>query len=243
VPIHFSADDETVTHDLARMERSLAELGAGSPSALAILADEGSPELLSNPARPWDDRRHALDDRGWQRLISNVDRAMELAGRVGIPTSFHPHISTYVESPWEIDRLLGSTATFLTLETGHFWLAGADPTEHLVRYGNRVHHIHLKDVRRSVLERAKAEGRSDFDAWWADVATPLGDGDVDLEGFIEALLQHGYDGWLVIEQDRLPLEHTSIDQVALEQARNRRWVERVLERLATAPGASTMGTA
>lgn len=92
VPIHLGADHETVAHDLAAMKRSLAELGAGSPTALAILADEGSPELLSNPARPWDDRRHALDDSGWQRLVSNVGRAMELAERAGIRTSFHPHI-------------------------------------------------------------------------------------------------------------------------------------------------------
>jgi inosose dehydratase len=232
VPIHFSADDATVAHDLAGMERTLAELAcASTPAGIAILADEGSPELLLHPARNWHDRGLALDESGWQRLADGMARALELAEHAGVPTSFHPHISTYVESPWEIDRLLESTAVQLTLDTGHFWLAGADPAEQIVRYGERVNHVHLKDVRRAVLEQAKAAGRTDVDTWWGEVATPLGAGDVDLERFLASLLRTEYDGWLVIEQDRLPLGTDAIEPVIAEQAGNRRWVEEALARL------------
>jgi inosose dehydratase len=231
VPIHFSADDATVANDLANMEQTLAELAQAGPSpGLAILADEGSPELLLNPARSWQDRSLALDEPGWQRLAAGTTHALEVAAAAGVPTSFHPHISTYVESPWEVERLLESTDVDLTLDTGHFWLAGADPTEHLARFGERVNHVHLKDVRRGVLERAKAEGRADFDEWWGDVATPLGDGDLDLDGFLQGLLRLSYDGWLVVEQDRLPLSHDPIGPVAAEQEQNRRWVEDALAR-------------
>ena len=232
VPVHFSADDATVAHDLANMARTLAELvRASSPPGLAILADEGSPDLLLNPARDWDDRRLALDEAGWARLADGMERALEMAADAGVPTSFHPHISTYVESPWEVERLLESTDVSLTLDTGHFWLAGADPTASITRFGDRVNHVHLKDVRRAVLDRAKAEGRTDFDEWWSDVVTPLGAGDIDLEGFLGALVEVGYDGWLVIEQDRLPLGQDAIEPVASEQAQNRRWLEDVLARL------------
>ena len=231
VPIHLSADDETVERDLAGMQRTLDELASFPNPGLAILADEGSPELVLNPARSPDDRRLALDERGWGRLAEGVARALDLAAGAGVPTSFHPHISTYVESPWEVERLLLSTEVDLTLDTGHFWLAGADPAVQLARFRDRVNHVHLKDVRRSVLERARDEGRTDFDERWGDVAMPLGAGDLDLFGFLEELCHQDYDGWLVIEQDRLPLGWDPIEPVAAVQAENRRWVEDALERL------------
>lgn len=231
VPIHFSAADETLERDFAGMRATLEELTRFPTPGVAILADEGSPELLLNPARDWADRRLALDDRGWARLAERMARALDLAAEVGVSTSFHPHIGTYVESPWEIERMLASSDVRLTLDTGHFWLAGADPTEHLARYGDRVNHVHVKDVRRSVLDRAKAEGRTDFDEWWGDVSTPLGAGDIDLVGFLEELHRGGYDGWLTIEQDRRPLGHDAIEPIAAEQAQNRRWLEAVLHRL------------
>ncbi len=236
VPVHFSAEEGTLAHDLESMTGTLQELiSRGSTHGLAILADEGSPELLLHPARSRDERRYALDDAGWHRLLRGLDRAMELAAKAGVRTSFHPHISTYVETPWEVDRLLSSTDIDLTLDTGHAWLAGADPVDVLVRFGDRVNHVHLKDVRREVLERAKAEGRDDFDTWWADVATPLGDGNIDIEGFLAGLHRRGYDGWLVIEQDRLPVTTDAIGRVTAEQAMNRALVEEAWARLDT-PG-------
>jgi inosose dehydratase len=236
VPIHFSADDETVAQDLESMRRTLDELSVDPDvPGLAILADEGSPELLLNPARDPADRHLALDDAGWQRLVEGMERALALAEGAGVPTSFHPHISTYIESAWEVERLLDSTAVSLTLDTGHFQLAGADPVESFDRYGDRVNHVHLKDVRTRVLTQAKADGRADFDDWWADVAAPLGEGDVNLPAFLERLLQQGYEGWLVVEQDRLPLGHDPIEPVAAVQADNRRWLERALRQLTPEP--------
>ncbi len=244
VPVHFAADDQIMARDLANMERTLAELvAAGSPPGLAILADEGSPELLANPARRTDDRRLALDDRGWRRLARGVAAAQELARDAGVPTSFHPHISTYVESTWEIERLLESTSVELTLDTGHCWLAGSDPTEQLSRFGDRVNHVHLKDVRRSVLERAKAAGRTDFDTWWGDVATPLGAGDLDIREFLGALIRRDYSGWLIVEQDRVPLGDEPIEPVASQQAANRRWVEETLDELAARRDVTRAGVA
>lgn len=242
VPIRLSADDAVVAGDLSDMRQTLAELvSVGAPVGVAILAAAGTPELLRHPARSWDDHRLALDDAGWSRTFRNVDRAIEMAEQTGVRTSFHPHIGTYIESPWEVERLLEATPVRVTLDTGHCWLAGADPSEFLVRFGDRVNHVHLKDVRRAVLERARATGRTDFDAWWAGVSSPLGAGDLDLEAFLRSLLGRGYRGWLVIEQDRLPLGDDAIAPVVDEQAQNRRWVEAVLRRSGTARNARETG--
>ena len=231
VPIHFSGPDDVVEVDFAAMQTSLDELGLWSRPGLAILADEGAPELLSHPARPWHDRTLALDEAAWSRFAERLTRALDLAASAGIPISFHPHISTYIESPWEVERLLSMVPLGLTLDTGHFYLAGADPVESLVRWGDRVNHVHLKDVHIKVLRDAVAQGRTDFDTWWANLSTPLGQGDVDLEAFVTQLVAMDYDGWLVVEQDRAPLGTAPIEPITAVQADNRRLVAAMLQRL------------
>ncbi|MEX1334040.1 MAG: TIM barrel protein [Candidatus Limnocylindrales bacterium] len=239
--IRFTADDETVAADLDRLRHTLAELASAPDGAVVILADEGTTELAHHPARDAHDRGLALDEAGWKRIIGVTHQAVEMADVAGVRASFHPHIATYVESPAEVERLLAATTVGLTLDTGHFWLAGADPTDSLARFGDRVDHVHLKDVDRSVLLRAKAQRREDFEAWWADVSTPLGSGDIDLAGFLERLGRIGYDGWLVIEQDRQPLAGDPVEPVIALQARNRVWVEKALERLGLPPSAEYTG--
>ena len=124
----------------------------------------------------------------------------------------------------------------LTLDTGHFALAGADPAEALERFGDRVNHIHAKDVRLEVLQRAKAERSVDFETWWADVSCPLGEGNVNLEAFLDVLVTRRYDGWIVIEQDRAPTAAANFGDVAVEQAANRRWLETALARRGAGSG-------
>ena len=223
VPVHFALDDDTVAFDLERMAVTCRELAAAG-GGLAILADEGSQALLHNPARPWDDRALALDGQQWEVLAERVGYAIDLAGRFGITCSFHPHISTYVESPWEAEKLLELTDVALTLDIGHVRLAGGDPADFAAAWSERINHVHIKDVDLSVIQAARAEKRTDFDVWWANVCTPLGAGDVDIEGFLGALYRTGYDGWLVIEQDRQPTSLAEYPAVAAEQARNRRWL-------------------
>lgn len=221
VPLHLALDEGTFEADLARMALTCDELQATGAS-LAILADEGSPELLANPART--DRRLALDAAQWELAARRLDRAVELARSRGLAASFHPHISTYVEAAWEVDRLLGTTDVTLTLDIGHMALAGADPVQCARDWSSRIDHIHIKDARLEVLHRAKEARRTDFDNWWADVCVPLGTGDVDIEGVLAALVTQAYDGWLVIEQDRAPTSVEELPAVAAEQAANQRWL-------------------
>ncbi|MFF4758276.1 sugar phosphate isomerase/epimerase family protein [Streptomyces sp. NPDC001292] len=232
IPVHYALGDDVVEHDLARMEQTCRELAACAEAAgtsadrapLAILADEGSQTLLHNPARSWDDRSLALDEAGWERLARLSERAVAMARSYGLRPSFHPHISTYVESPWEVERLLELTEVGLTLDIAHIQLAGGDPVECLRAWRERINHVHVKDVRMAVLADAKAAGRTDFDEWWADVCVPFGEGDVDIDGFLAELLRGGYRDWLLVEQDRAPTPADQYPQVAAEQAANHAWL-------------------
>ncbi len=218
-------DPRWIEADIEQAIRSLAELAtAGDGQAPLILADGGADALLASPARLWWDRTEALDAAGWRRLVDVVKKFEALAADAAVPLSFHPHISTYVESVWEVERLLALTEVGLTLDTGHLCLAGADATECLRAWKDRINHIHVKDVHVEVLTEARETGRIDFDEWWADVSSPLGEGDVDLVDFVAELRRSGYRGWLVIEQDRSPSVAGSYRNIAEAEARNRAWL-------------------
>jgi len=221
VPLHLALDEAAFEADLARMAITCDELQATGAS-LAILADEGSPELLVNPARTGTDL--ALDADAWALACHRLARAVRLAHERGLAASFHPHISTYVESAWEVDRLLQDTEVTLTLDIGHLALAGADPVDCVRNWAARIDHVHIKDVHMRALQQAKDTGRTDFDEWWAHVCVPLGTGDVDIDGVLRELSQHGYDGWLVVEQDRAPTSAAQLLAVAAEQAANYQWL-------------------
>lgn len=224
IPIHFS-DPRLQGRDEARIEHALGELEAtGDGPRIAILADEGSDTLLRNPARG-DDPTHALDPEAFARMTDSVNRIATRIRRRGLTPSFHPHISTYVESPSEVERLLGATDIGLTFDTGHIHLGGGDILACWEAWRPRINHIHLKDVRKEVMTRAKSEGREDFDTWWAGVSTPLGEGDLPLREFLDRVSESPYQGWLVVEQDRAPLRSDhDLEAVIEKETANLQWI-------------------
>ena len=141
----------------------------------------------------------------------------------GRPT-FHPHTSTHVEAPWEIERLLELTDVGLLVDTGHLLVGGADPVQALRDWGARVNYVHVKDVRMDVLRGVVAERAGALEAWRRGIFCELGEGDVDLAAFFEALGESGYDGWIVVEQDRVLEDAGAFAAASAEQTRNRDWL-------------------
>ncbi len=197
---------------------------AGGDEAHAILADDGSPERLANPGRAVTDRALGLDEVGWRSLADAVARACELALERGFEVSFHPHTGSYVEAPWEIERLLERTEVNIVLDTGHVTLGGGDSTQALADWRARIDHVHIKDLRMDVLKGVIADRADMPEAWRRGVFCELGTGDVDLPAFLGALEASGYSGWLVVEQDWVPGPDDDITVASEAQARNRRWL-------------------
>jgi len=224
IPIRFS-EPEHWEDDLAAMTGTLdlftAADGAG---AKAVLADAGSHERIRFPGRAASDRSIGLDDGGWRRLADGVAGAAELARTRGFEPTFHHHTATFVEAPWEIERLLELTDVGLLLDTGHLALGGGDPTEALRAWGARINHVHVKDVRNHVLAGVIADGADMPEAWRRGVFCELGTGDVDLDTFFIELTRASYDGWLVVEQDMVPQSPQDAAEAAESQRRNRVWL-------------------
>ncbi len=224
IPIRFS-EPEHWEEDLAAMSGTLDLFAsADGGSAKPVLADAGSAERIRFPGRAAADRSIGLDEDGWRRLADGVARAAELARSRGFEPTFHHHTATYVEAPWEIERLLELTDVGLLLDTGHLALGGGDPTASLQTWGSRINHVHVKDVRNDILAGIVADGADMPEAWRRGVFCELGTGDVDLDGFFHELRAVGYDGWICVEQDRILRDDEPISESAEAQRRNRAWL-------------------
>lgn len=222
--VHVAGDADQLADDLAAMERSCAQLVACGGGTI-VLADAGTPELTRHPAHA---PELGLDAAGWERLREVVARAADRVRSAGLQASFHPHLCTYVESAAEVERLLELVDVGLTLDTGHLRLAGADPTECLRAWRDRIDHVHLKDVDTAALDRVRAAGRDDHPAWWGELFRPLGSGDADLARFVDELATSGYRGWWVVEHDGPTTGDPDLAGDAAVQADNLAWLRRRL---------------
>lgn len=158
--------------------------------------------------RPVAADRPRFDEEQWRQLVDGLHRAGELATDLGLTLAYHPHMGTGVQTATEIERLMAATdPAFVSLlvDSGHAAFAGDDPAEIVRRHGPRVRHVHLKDVRREVLESAR-QGASFEQAVRAGVFTVPGDGSLDQVGLLAALAETGYTGWLVIEAEQDPAQ-------------------------------------
>jgi inosose dehydratase len=218
-PIRFS-EPERIDDDLRALERTLDLFDAAGGQARPVFGDGGSEERSANPGAG----APSLDDAGWERWAEGVKRAHELVAARGYEPTLHPHTSTFVESPAEIERALELTDIGMLVDTGHLLLGGSDPIQVVRDWGDRVDYVHVKDVRLDVLRQVVDERADVIEGWRRGMFCELGQGDVDLPAFFRALADAGYDGWIVVEQDRIPRSDERLAQSADAQVRNREWL-------------------
>lgn len=149
-------------------------------------------------------RRPRLTEADWQQLLPRLDAVAEYLASEGVNMAFHHHMGTAIQSTADVQRLLESTGDHvgLLLDTGHCRFAGGDPLDWLQRWGERVVHVHCKDVREAVIERSRNRDASFLDAVVDGVFTIPGDGDLDFDAVMQRLVKLGYDGWLVVEAEQ-----------------------------------------
>ena len=151
--------------------------------------------------------RHVMDDSEWDVFSDGLSRLGRVALEHGFKLCFHHHMGTVVQTAEETDRMMENTdpdAVFLCYDTGHFTFAGEDPLAMLKKYVSRVGHVHLKDMRLSVVEQARANNWSFLTSVRNGAFTVPGDGDVDFDPVFELLSEAGYTGWLLVEAEQDP---------------------------------------
>ncbi|MBV9273856.1 MAG: myo-inosose-2 dehydratase [Verrucomicrobia bacterium] len=196
-------------------ERSVVEEWKVATAHIGLLKDCGSRILiygecgLMEGASPWDEALSKKPAFKEIDLAAYAHKLGEFALRLkeaGITLAYHYHLKMLVEKAQEIEAFCQKTRpeVGLLLDTGHAYAAGADYAAILKRFGSRVVHIHLKDVRRNVWERARQHDWPFNSAVREGMFTVPGDGDIDFSPLGEFIRSSGYRGWVVVEAEQDP---------------------------------------
>lgn len=153
--------------------------------------------------------RPIFDEQQWNALCEGLNQLGTIAADKGMRLCYHPHMGTGIMTREDIDRLMDGTdpdLVHLLFDTGHLEFAGVEACTIAQTYGQRIKHIHLKNVRSKVVKQAKDENLSFQDAIEAGVFTVPGDpaGAIDFAPIFDALVAAKYEGWLVIEAEQDP---------------------------------------
>ncbi|MBK9740756.1 MAG: TIM barrel protein [Actinobacteria bacterium] len=199
--------DETIRQATATA-RLFQRAGASTfVSAVVMDPDWSEPRPLSV-----DEQRHMAE------MFGVLD---DICEEHGLQQVLHSHVMTLVETSDDVNRVLDSCDVHWCLDTGHLAIGGVDPVAFAVEAFERVGHVHLKDVRLDMVPAVMSRDVTLMQATQGGLFTPLGEGDVDIAGVVQALEARGYQGWYVIEQDTaitdgLPAEGEGpVDQVRL----------------------------
>jgi len=150
--------------------------------------------------------RRVITQAEWPEYARRIAAVAEHMQKRGVRLAFHHHMGTPIQSEADIDRLMQLTgpSVGLLLDTGHATFAGIDPLALARKHLGRIVHVHCKDVRRPLLDRALKDGTSFLDAVVEGVFTVPGDGAVDFPPILKLLAEKAYAGWLVVEAEQDP---------------------------------------
>lgn len=175
--------------------------------AKCIGVSEQSYSIQGMLDRPIQEGKYVMNDEEWEKLTTGLNRLGKIAKEKGMVLTFHHHMGTVVQTEEEIDRFMASVdpdLVYLLFDSGHLSFAGIDPEKILRKYVDRVRHVHLKDLRKDVVERSRNEKWSFLKGVREGTFTVPGDGDVDFGPILQILEEADYQGWIVVEAEQDP---------------------------------------
>lgn len=118
---------------------------------------------------------------------------------VGVKLGYHNHMNTISEHPENLQRLMDASDpkyVGLELDMAHYVAGGGDPAEAIVHYRDRLLFLHLKDVVDIPVDTPGAKYPFKF--------VELGRGRVNLPAVMDALRKTHFEGWAIVELDKVP---------------------------------------
>jgi inosose dehydratase len=119
-----------------------------------------------------------------------IETAEKLCREYGKKVAFHNHGRHDPDgAPWAIEAILKKTSESVGLCLDTAWMidSGFDPVEIAEKFGDRLYGVHIKDF---VFDR---RGKA------SDVV--VGEGNLDLPGFLKVLVKGGFNGFCTLEYE------------------------------------------
>ncbi len=197
-------------------EGSVVDEKAAVAAHAAFLRDMGCRVLVYGevammaPGAPLDTQMSARRIMPASDIAAYAARLTEfskhLANEFGLTLAYHHHLMMVAETFDEISAIFDRAGpeTGLLLDTGHAVAGGFDYQRLIERFGDRIVHVHLKDVRTSVMDTVRSQDLSFNVGVRAGMFTVPGDGGVDFAPVARFVRNSGYRGWLVVEAEQDP---------------------------------------
>lgn len=184
--------DPTVAADTIAAAAATAEhivRAGGEVFVSTVVADAGW-------STPW-----RMSERELDHVVGLLSELDALCAERGLVHALHPHVGTLVEQADDVRRVLERSDVGWCLDSGHLFIGGYDPAEFAADAGERVVHVHLKDVDGAVAARVRDGQLTIQPAVRQGLFRPLGRGDARIADTVGVLEANGYEGWYVLEQD------------------------------------------
>jgi inosose dehydratase len=186
--------------DLRPMLRFLADIECRN----LIVSDPLRTHRVALAGRVPVDGSESLDDASYARIADGIHTLGKIASDYGIHVRYHNHVGSWIEAPHELDALLRHLDTShadLCFDTGHYAYGGGNPCQFISDNIDSIGYLHLKDVDSSAIVDARARELTFLEALREIVFAPIGTGTADIAGILATLVEHRFDGWVVVEQD------------------------------------------
>lgn len=186
-----------------------------------MLPELGGDTLVVRPLPSWAADREPTRER----LAVAADcwnRAGAMAAEGGVALALHVDCTSMLRTADDIAALLDlcdPDAVGLSIDTAEATVMGLDPVALYRRFADRVRHVQFKDTRYTdTLDEYRlpnpdqammmAGGARAIERWFFEMGTD--GGLVDLPAMYGALIEGGYDRWIVVESDQSPEPATSV---------------------------------
>jgi len=173
--------------------------------APCIVYGEVGRSIQGDRAAPLDTKPRLSDDemRAYARKVTAFG---EWCAGEGMPLSYHHHMAAVVETQAELDAFMRHSGPGipLLLDAGHLAFAGGDVLAAIDRHHARINHVHVKDIRRPVVDGLDRARQSFLDAVALGAFTVPGDGSLDFGAIVRRFADYGYEGWFVVEAEQDP---------------------------------------
>ncbi|CCN36104.1 Xylose isomerase domain protein TIM barrel [Vibrio nigripulchritudo SO65] len=144
-------------------------------------AELGAPHLVVGGGAQ---RYSGIQEDDYEKLADALTQVDTIAKERGLQGHYHPHLTTIVESPDQVEKIFNLTPIHFCPDTAHLAAARGDPAKLIREHASRISYVHLKGWQKEPF-----------------AFTPIDRGDIDTKPIIEALKANQYQGWVTVELD------------------------------------------